>query len=109
MPSRVSLNHAAQSTTTSSLCLRRISMTCFTPAGVMSSAISGEGGASKTRIPDEWLSVKVWIESGFKLRNEFGHGLVPGVQVQQDRDIAELERGVHQGHPLAQLGGCGNR
>ena len=39
-------------------------MTCFTPAGVMSSAISGEGGASRTRMPDECVSVNFSTDSG---------------------------------------------
>ena len=33
------------------------------PAGVMSSAISGDGGASSTLIPAEWLMTKVSSDS----------------------------------------------
>ncbi len=59
----VSLKYAVQSTTTRSCVLRSASMTRLMPDGVISSAISGDGGASRTRMPAEWLITNVSIDS----------------------------------------------
>ena len=52
-----------QSTTTRSFWARRASTMRLAPAGVMSSAISGDGGASSTLMPAEWLMTKVSRDS----------------------------------------------
>ena len=105
----VSLKYAVQSTMTRSCVMRSASMTCLTPAGVMSSAISGDGGASRTRMPAEWLMTKVSMRldlvAGLELGDEVGDRLVLRVQVEQDADVAELERAVDEDDLLAQLGG----
>jgi hypothetical protein len=59
----VSLKVDGQSTTTRSLVDRRASTMRLAPAGVISSAISGDGGASRTLIPAEWLIVNVSRDS----------------------------------------------
>ena len=59
----VSLKYAVQSTTTRSCVSRSASMTRLIADGVMSSAISGDGGASSTRMPAEWLITNVSIDS----------------------------------------------
>ncbi len=43
--------------------MRSASSVLRTPAGVIVSAISGDGGASRTRTPDEWLMTNVSIDS----------------------------------------------
>ena len=47
--------------------------------------------------------------AGFELRDEVRDRLVLRVEVEQDADVAELERAVHEARPLAELGGRGDR
>ena len=82
------------------------------PAGVMSSAISGRRGRQEDldprRVVDdegvERLDVPV-----LELRDDVRDRLVLGVEVEQDADVAELERSVDEAGPLAELGGRGDR
>ena len=64
-------------------------------------------------MPAEWLMTKVSIDStSSPACSSSGHevrdGLVLGVQVEQDADVAELERAVDDDDPLAQLGRGGD-
>ncbi len=63
MASVVSLKDDMQSTTTRSWDTRSASIMRLAPCGVMSSAISGDGGASSTRMPAEWLMRNVSSDS----------------------------------------------
>ena len=108
----VSLKDDMQSTTTRSCVARSASSMRLAPAGVISSAISGDGGASSTRMPAEWLIRNVSSDSSspaLELGDEVRDRLVLGVEVEQDADVAELERGVHEAVALAELGGRGDR
>ena len=107
----VSLKYDVQSTTTRSCVRRSASRTFLTPSAVISSAISGDGGASSTRTPEEWLIRNVSSDSsvaGLELGDEVRDRLVLGVQVEQDADVAELERGVDEDDLLAELRGRGD-
>ena len=46
---------------------------------------------------------------GLELGDQVRDGLVLGVEVEQDADVAELERRVHEADALAELGGRGDR
>ena len=59
----VSLNDDMQSTITRSWVARSASSMRLAPGGVISSAISGDGGASSTRMPAEWLMRNVSSDS----------------------------------------------
>ena len=110
----VSLKNAVQSTTTRSCVRRSASMMRLMPDGVISSAISGVGGASRTRMPgrvvDHERVDRLDLVAGLlELGHEVGDRLVLRVQVQQDADVAELEGAVDEDDLLAELGGGGDR
>ena len=107
MASVVSLNDEAQSTTVSSWRDRSTSMTRLIAAGVTSSAISGEGGASRTLTPDEWAMTKVSSDSGSPPESSSGTrsaiDLLFGFRFRRTPDVAELERAVEQADALASI------
>jgi hypothetical protein len=71
-------------------------MTRFTADGVIRSAVSGHGGAwtPRGRVVDDERVDRLDLAARLELRDQVDDRLVLRVEVEQDADVAELERGV---------------
>ena len=87
-------------------------MTRLMPAGVISSAISGrrrgEQDPDAGRVVDDERVERLELAGLLELGHEVGDRLVLRVQVEQDADVAELERAVDEDDLLAELGRGGD-
>ena len=113
MASVVSLNDAEQSTMTRS-CVPAEHLEDLLDAGRRDQlghlrARAGRAGPGRPRSGSIMnVSSDLGLAAGLELGDEVGDRLVLGVEVEQDADVAELERAVDEGDLLAELGGRGD-